>query len=87
MAVPETPTPVTPAPAVDVADASTAHRRRRVGEIWIVLGMSLGQSAVYAVISLVAKLTAGPPLKSQSTALNVSVSPRPLLDLTYQLTG
>ena len=60
-------------------------RRRITAEIWIVLGLSLGQSAVYAVVSLVAKLTAGPPLASQSTALNVSQSPRPLLDLTYQL--
>ena len=87
MAVPETPTPVTPAPAADVAAAVAPRSRRLTAEVWIVLGMSLGQSAVYAVISLVAKLTAGPPLKSQSTALNVSVSPRPLLDLTYQLTG
>jgi membrane protease YdiL (CAAX protease family) len=64
-------------------DARSRHRI--TAEIWIVLGLSLGQSAVYAVVSLVAKLTAGPPLASQSTALNVSQSPRPLLDLTYQL--
>jgi membrane protease YdiL (CAAX protease family) len=87
MAVPETPAPVTPAPAAVVTEPGAPHRRRITAEVWIVLGMSLGQSAVYAVISLVAKLTAGPPLASQSTALNVSQSPRPLLDLTYQLTG
>lgn len=65
----------------------TPERRRLAVEIWIVLGLSLGQSAVYSVISLVAKLTAGPPLKAQSATLNASVSPRPYLDLTYQLAG
>lgn len=87
MAVPETPTPLTSAVPTSASAAPAPTRRRISAEVWIVLGMSLGQSAVYAVISLVAKLTAGPPLASQSTALNVSQSPRPLLDLTYQLAG
>jgi membrane protease YdiL (CAAX protease family) len=60
---------------------------RRVTEIWIVLGLSLGQSAVYSVISLGAKLTAGKPLADQQATLNASQSPRPYLDLTYQLVG
>lgn len=58
------------------------HRRRN--ELLLVLALSLGQSAIYSVVSLVAKLTQG-PLSSQTTALNVSRSPRPFLDLTYQL--
>jgi membrane protease YdiL (CAAX protease family) len=62
-------------------------RRRLTAEIWIVLGLSLGQSAVYAVIDLVGKLTAGPPLAAQRATLNASVSPRPYLDLSYQLAG
>ncbi|MBO0919646.1 CPBP family intramembrane metalloprotease [Cellulomonas sp. zg-ZUI222] len=62
-----------------------AVARRFTAEIWIVLGLSLGKSAVYAVVSLIAKLTAGPPLASQTTTLNASRSPRPYLDLTYQL--
>jgi membrane protease YdiL (CAAX protease family) len=88
---PAVPDPVAPDDRADPtgpagpAGPSAASRRRVTAEIWIVLGLSLGQSAVYAVVSLVAKLTAGPPLASQSTALNVSQSPRPLLDLTYQL--
>ena len=62
--------------------------RRRLGaEIWIVLGLSLGQSAVYSVVSLTAKLTEGRPLAQQTATLNQSVSPRPYLDLTYQLLG
>jgi uncharacterized protein len=56
-------------------------------EIWIVLLLSLGQSAVYAVVSLIAKLTAGRPLSQQTATLNQSQSPRPYLDLTYQLLG
>jgi membrane protease YdiL (CAAX protease family) len=60
-------------------------RRRLTAEIWIVLGLSLGQSGVYALVSLIAKLTAGPPLSQQTSQLNVSRSERSLLDLTYQL--
>lgn len=54
-------------------------------EIVIVLLLSLGQSAIYSVVSLIAKLTAGKPLSSQSAVLNASRSSRPYLDLTYQL--
>jgi membrane protease YdiL (CAAX protease family) len=64
--------------------APPAERRRLRAEVWIVLGLSLGQSAVYAVVSLVAKLTAG-PLRDQTATLNASRSPREYLDLTYQL--
>jgi membrane protease YdiL (CAAX protease family) len=56
-------------------------------EVVIVLLLSLAQSAVYAVVSLVAKLTAGRPLSQQTATLNPSQSPRPYLDLTYQLLG
>ena len=62
-------------------------RRVLTVEIVIVLLLSLGQSAVYAVVSLIAKLTAGKPLSQQAAVLNASQSPRPYLDLTYQLLG
>lgn len=62
-----------------------AVRRRLTTEVWIVLGLSLGKSGVYAAVNIVARLTAGTPLGEQSTTLNPSYSPRPLLDLTYQL--
>lgn len=65
--------------------AATARDHRR--EIWIVLGLSLGQSAVYSVISIIAKLTESTPLSQQTTTLNGSRTPRPLLDLTWQLAG
>jgi len=62
--------------------------RRRLGaEVLIVLGVSLGQSGIYAAISLAAKLTNGRPLAQQTATLNASQSPRPYLDLTYQLVG
>ena len=62
-------------------------RRVITTEIVLVLLLSLGQSAVYAVVSLAAKLTAGKPLSQQAAVLNASQSPRPYLDLTYQLLG
>lgn len=61
-------------------------RRRTRAEVWIVLGLSLGQSAVYAVISLVAQLTRG-PLRDSTATLNRSQSDREWLDLTLQLVG
>ncbi|GAA1864841.1 CPBP family intramembrane metalloprotease [Myceligenerans crystallogenes] len=62
--------------------------RRRIGaEIWIVLGLSLGKAAVYAVVNIAARLTAGTPLAQQTATLNASRTERPWLDLTYQLLG
>ena len=64
------------------------NARRHLGiEVVLVLLLSLGASAVYAVVSLVAKLTAGRPLSQQTATLNPSQSPRPYLDLTYQMLG
>ncbi|HLR28558.1 MAG TPA: CPBP family intramembrane glutamic endopeptidase [Ruania sp.] len=63
---------------------SRARSRRLTLEIWIVLGLSLGKSGVYAIVALIAALTQG-PLGQQTTALNQSQSSRPYLDLTYQI--
>ncbi|HEY0002208.1 MAG TPA: type II CAAX endopeptidase family protein [Actinoplanes sp.] len=68
-------------------DRQQPTRRVITTEIVLVLLLSLGQSAVYAVVSLAAKLTAGKPLSQQAAVLNASQSPRPYLDLTYQLLG
>ncbi|MDM4721828.1 CPBP family intramembrane metalloprotease [Micromonospora sp. WMMA1363] len=65
----------------------TATRRTLGTETLLVLGLSLGQSAVYALVSIVAKLTADGPLSAQTAALNTSRNARPYLDLTYQLLG
>jgi len=72
---------------VSLDRAPAATRRLVTVEIAIVLLLSLGQSGIYAAVSLFAKLTAGKPLSQQAAVLNRSVSPRPYLDLTYQLLG
>lgn len=59
-------------------------RRIRV-EILLVLGLSLGASAVYSVVALLNRLTQTAPLSSQTATLNTSLSPRPVFDLVYQL--
>lgn len=66
--------------------ATGPDRRRLRAEILLVLGLSLGQSAVYAVVQLIEKLTSG-PLGGQTTTLNPTRSDREYLDLTYQLLG
>jgi membrane protease YdiL (CAAX protease family) len=58
--------------------------RRLTAEVWIVLGLSLGQSAVYAVVSLAAALSSG-PLRDATASLNTNRSEREWLDLTLQL--
>ena len=55
-------------------------------EIAIVLGLSLGRSAVYAVVQLIDKATQA-PLGDQTTVLNPTVDDRWAFDLTYQLLG
>ena len=61
--------------------------RRLKTEIWIVLGLSLGASAIYAVVSLAAKVTQPGGLRKSTATLNANQSPREWLDLTYQLLG
>lgn len=60
-----------------------SRRRLRI-EVWIVLGLSLGQSAVYSVVQLLDKMTRAPLAQGTST-LNRSQSTREYFDLTYQL--
>lgn len=61
--------------------------RPRFGlEVLLVLGVSLGQSAVYSVLSIADKLTRAKPLNQQTTTMNPSYTPdRPWLDLAYQV--
>lgn len=87
---PRLPAPAEPAePAVAVPGtpplSDRAWRRRLTAEVWIVLGLSLGKSGVYALVNIVARLTADTPLAQQQATLNASRSERPYLDLVYQL--
>ncbi|MDG4822026.1 CPBP family intramembrane metalloprotease [Asanoa sp. WMMD1127] len=75
---------------VDLEQGQQQPVRARSGlrpEILIVLGLSLGQSAIYSLVTIVARLTADRPLSQQTATLNASQSARPYLDLTYQLLG
>lgn len=57
-------------------------------EIVLVLGLSLGQSAVYSLLSYWEKMTRPTPIGQQTTSMNSSWTPdRPWLDLSYQLAG
>jgi uncharacterized protein len=63
--------------------------RRMLGvEVLIVLGVSLGQSAIYSILSILDRLTRPEALSQQSSQMNTSVTPdRPWLDLSYQIAG
>jgi uncharacterized protein len=74
----------------DSVDPPSPQRRtwlRR--EVLLVLAVSLGQSGVYALVDLGAKLTSGTPISGTSANLNTPKAPltRPTLDLVYQLLG
>lgn len=55
-------------------------------ELLLVLGVSLGQSAVYSIVSLADSLTRG-PLNEQTQTLNPQQSDRAVFDLIEQLLG
>ena len=72
-------------PAKDGAVTRRARRRIAV-EVWLILGLSLGQAAVYSVVNLIDKFTRG-PIRDQTAVLIGPRSPRPVFDLVYQLLG
>lgn len=84
--------------SVDVTPARVAQRPRGgpgvlarrlvLVELALVLALSLGRSAVYAVVDLVAAATAPGGLSAQHAVMNASQAPgRPWLDLVLQLLG
>lgn len=66
-------------------DDAVLSRGRIWAEIVIVLGLSLGASALYSVIAIVNRLTREVPIGQQTATLNPSLSARPVFDLVYQL--
>jgi len=66
--------------------SAPAQHRRLAWEVWLIMGLSLGRSAVYAVVALIDAYTRG-PIGEQTTTLNPSLSARPWFDLTYQILG
>jgi membrane protease YdiL (CAAX protease family) len=61
-----------------------ASRRRLGAEVLLVLGLSLGASAIYSIVEIVDLSTRSTSLGHQSAALNTSLSSRPTFDLIYQ---
>ena len=60
-------------------------RRRLRAEILIVLGLSLGKSAIYAIVKLAERYAAATPVKDQSATINPSRSGINVFDLIYQV--
>jgi hypothetical protein len=54
-------------------------------EVLIVLSLSLGASAIYSVVALIAKLLSPSGLGVQVTKINGSMARAEWLDMTYQL--
>lgn len=63
----------------------TVSAGRIRAEIAIVLGLSLGASAVYSIVAIVNRLTLTQALADQKATINNSLSSRPTFDLIYQL--
>lgn len=68
-------------------DFGLPSRGRLWSEIAIVLALGLGQSAIYAIVSLIDSLTRSTALSAQTTTLNPALNNREFFDLTYQLLG
>lgn len=62
-------------------------RGRLRAEVLIVLGLSLGASAAYSVVSITNRMTRPEALGDQTASINNPLSPRPTFDLIYQLMG
>lgn len=62
-------------------------RRRLVAEVLIVLGLSLGMSALYSIVTLVNRATYETPIAQQTATIVPSRDSRPIFDLLYQLLG
>jgi membrane protease YdiL (CAAX protease family) len=74
------------APATVPATLPPLTKRMLGWEIVVVFGVSLGASALFAIINLIGSLTAPKTLAKQQAVLVGSLAPgRPLLDLTLQL--
>jgi len=62
-----------------------ATRARTWVEIAIVLGLSLGQSAVYSIVALLRRLSQTEALANQTATINKPLADQPVFDLIYQL--
>jgi uncharacterized protein len=56
-------------------------------ELGIVFALSLGASAIYSIVSIIARLTTDTRLADQTATINRQLSEREWLDFTYQFLG
>ena len=71
-----------------MAATAARTRPRLVLETLLILGISLGKSAVYSILNIINRLTYQVPLSEQTSTMNSAVTPdRPWLDLAYQVAG
>ena len=56
-------------------------------EVLIVLALSLGASAIYSIVSIVARVTDETSLAKQTATINRQLSDRQWLDFSYQFLG
>ncbi len=68
----------------DFALPELPSRARLKAEILLVLGLSLGASAVYSIVAIVNRVTLSKPLSAQTATLNGSLSSRQAFDFIYQ---
>lgn len=66
------------------APKQSSGRGRVWLEIAIVLGLSLGASAVYSLVAIANRMTREQALSEQTATLNPTLSERPVFDLIYQ---
>jgi len=77
--------PIASEPSGAVQNLSPDARSRLIWEIWIVLAVSVGQSALYSVLSLIRASLRPTPLSQQQTQLNPSRDAEVVWDVLYQL--
>lgn len=68
-----------------IAGSGTYERRRLTWEVWIVLAVTVGQSALYSVLNLVRRLLAPVPLGDQQAEVNPPRDEQAFWDIVYQL--
>lgn len=74
--------------SAELAAVRRFSRRTVLTETVLVLGVSLGASAIWAVLAIIRRLTDPVALGAQTATMNNAVTPdRPWLDLAYQLAG
>ena len=79
------PPPDAPEPFAAGTVIPKPSRRRLRAEILIVLGLSLGQSGVYAIVRFIELYTKKTPVGNQTTTLHPSASSVNYIDLTIQI--